>query len=196
MRRGWLYGLVCAVFVSASIGYGSSVNAVVLDDDCECSSGWQAGPRMVILCPPYLGGCPRKRTVHSIENSSCNMSLLEPAMIVRERIYRDWEYLSDLECNSLGWPADSEVVPIYFPPVGVGPCAFVHRVVKWNMECFALEYFCEDPEKSTARVYKECRPVADMEFGVLPDCECPYDPVVAVPEYGVIITFERVKDIV
>jgi len=116
------------------------------------------------------------------------MSLLVPPMIVRERIYRDWEYLSDLECNSLGWPADSEVVPIYFPAVGVGPCAFVDRVVEWNRECFALEYFCEDPEKSTARVY--------MEFGVLPDCECPYDPVVVVPDYGVIITFERVKVIV
>ena len=61
---------------------------------------------------------------------------------------------------------------------------------------FRTGVLLRDPEKSTARVYKECRPVADMEFGVLPDCECPYDPVVVVPDYGVIITFERVKVIV
>jgi hypothetical protein len=48
MRRGWLYGLVCTVLVSAHSGYASSVNAGVLGSACAKTTTPQPSSTIVV----------------------------------------------------------------------------------------------------------------------------------------------------
>ena len=49
MRRGWLYGLVCTVLVSAHSGYASSVNAGVLGSACAKTTTPQPSSTIVVV---------------------------------------------------------------------------------------------------------------------------------------------------
>ena len=161
-------------------------------NDCECRGNWELIPPQFTICPPAdrnLPRCPDRRVVDRADNLSCNLSLLIPPKVIRERILRYWGWVSDTECNNLNWPPDSQEVFVSLPGLGLGPCTWAERFIKWQESCFRQGYRCTDPEKVTMRFYRECNPRPDVRFGVIPDCECPDDPVIVIieEEFTVII---------
>jgi len=187
MRRGWLYGLVCTVFASVSIGYGSAVNAVVLDDDCECRSGWQSS-RTYVHCPSPDRGprdCPLNRVIDEQANPYCDRSLSMPPIVITETLIRNWIWSSELMCEGLNWPSNTPIT-VRIPAVGVSPCAVARRIVVYFPNCYVEAYVCSDPQKETKRLYRECIPRPVIEYGRIEGCVCPHPVQIVVIDEGII----------
>lgn len=192
----WQMGMWIAVLVVSASSCAFATGLQDTSDDCDCRLSWQPIPRETVLCPPgneRLPECRPPMEVGSISNPHCDRSLILPGGVITTSITRNWIWTTDTKCGSLNWPPDSEQVCVSLPSVGVGPCAWARRIIVWQEECFRQGYRCSDPEKVTMRFYKECRPVVDVQFGQLPDCECPHDPVVVVIEDEFIIRIIPVK---
>lgn len=127
--------------------------------------------------------------MNTLINTSCNMSLLVPSKEVTRRAMRT---VRGSDCDNIGWdinlrPGSSER-RLYFPAMGLGPCAKVTRGVVYRPECWRQEATCSQPEKSQVRTSVVCEPELFISIGVVPDCVCPDEPVVVIIDDGIVIT--------